>query len=113
MDLFFDGEAFTSEQIAALKRKVSGGMRLLICYMSIGEAENYRYYWQNTWVREPPSWLWDENPDWEGNFKVAYWAPGWKLIIFGEEGSYLDRIIGKGFNGVYLDIIDAFEYFED
>ena len=27
--------------------------------------------------------------------------------------SYLQKIIQAGFDGVYLDIVDAFEYFED
>lgn len=30
----------------------------------------------------------------------------------GGEGAYLDRIMEAGFDGVYLDIVDAFEYYE-
>ena len=30
----------------------------------------------------------------------------------GSPDAYLDRILAAGFDGVYLDIIDAFEYFE-
>ncbi|MCX5769013.1 MAG: hypothetical protein NTZ09_01885 [Candidatus Hydrogenedentes bacterium] len=33
--------------------------------------------------------------------------------ILGGPDAYLDRIITAGFDGVYLDIIDAFEYFEE
>ena len=33
-------------------------------------------------------------------------------IIFGNDESYLHKIIDSGFDGVYLDIIDAFEFFE-
>ena len=29
-----------------------------------------------------------------------------------DASSYLEKIIGAGFDGVYLDIIDGFEYFE-
>jgi len=53
------------------------------------------------------------NPNWEGNFKVQYWNPTWQSIIYGSETSYLKKIINAGFDGVYLDIIDAFQYFED
>ncbi len=112
MDYFFNQEEFTSEEITLLKTKIDGGQRLIIAYMSIGEAEDYRYYWNAEWNAEPPAWLKDENPDWEGNYKVAYWDPGWQSIIYGSSGAYLDKIIEKGFDGVYLDIIDAFEYFE-
>lgn len=33
--------------------------------------------------------------------------------IFGSEDSYLDKIIDQGFDGVYLDIIDAYEYYQE
>ena len=80
--------------------------------MSIGEAEDYRYYWQSSWKIGSPDWIEKENPDWEGNYKVKYWEKGWQDIIYGNNDSYLKKILDTGFDGVYLDIIDAFEYFE-
>ena len=65
------------------------------------------------WKSSPPSWLAGENPDWPGNYKVRYWNTDWQKIIFGEGDSYLGLILDAGFDGVYLDIIDAFEYFEN
>jgi len=113
MDLFFnDGTEFDSTEINQLKNKANGGKRLVISYMSIGEAEDYRYYWQSSWYSNNPSWLDDENPDWEGNYKVKYWEPEWQKIIFGNDSSYLKKILDAGFDGVYLDIIDAFENYE-
>jgi cysteinyl-tRNA synthetase len=113
IDLFFhDNSEFTPSEIEALKTKQNGGSRLVICYMSIGEAENYRYYWQSDWSTNPPDWLGEENPDWEGNFKVHYWDSEWHNIIYGKDNSYLKKILNSGCDGVYLDIIDAFEYFE-
>ncbi len=114
MDLFFqDGSEFTASEIAQLRQKANGGSRLVICYMSIGEAEDYRYYWQNSWNANKPSWLRDENPDWAGNYKVAYWDESWQQIIHGNNSSYLKKILDADFDGVYLDIIDAYEYFEE
>lgn len=113
IDLFFNEVAFTGSEIAALKQKANGGTRLVICYMSIGEAENYRYYWQAEWSQNKPSWLDKENPDWAGNYKVWYWEKDWQNIIYGNNTSYLKKITDAGFDGVYLDIIDAFEYYED
>ena len=113
IDLFFnDNLQLTADDINKLKTKQNGGRRLVICYMSIGEAEDYRYYWQKDWKPGNPAWLEAENPDWKGNYKVRYWDKDWQNITFGSDGAYLDRILNAGFDGVYLDIIDGYEYFE-
>lgn len=113
-DLFFnDGSSFTTDEINQLRNKANGGKRLVISYMSIGEAEDYRYYWKSTWSTLPPEWLAAENPNWKGNYKVKYWNREWQNIIYGNDTSYTKRIIDAGFDGVYLDIIDAFEFFEE
>ena len=114
IDPFFQGtEEFTKSEISSLKLKNNRGARLVIAYMSIGEAEDYRYYWESDWAKDDPSWLADENPDWEGNYKARYWEKEWQDIIYGNDDSYLGKILDAGFDGVYLDIIDAFEYFEE
>lgn len=113
MDLFFkDGSEFSSSEITQLKNKANGGKRLVISYMSIGEAESYRYYWQPAWNSYKPLWMNSENPNWQGNFKVKYWYTEWQNIIYGNENSYAKKILNANFDGVYLDIIDAFEYYE-
>ena len=112
MDLFQAEESFTPRDLDRIRLKKNGGKRLLICYMSIGEAEDYRFYWRREWAESPPPWLEKENPRWKGNYKVRYWDPLWQSLIFGSRESYLDRILAAGFDGVYLDIIDGFEYFE-
>jgi cysteinyl-tRNA synthetase, unknown class len=118
IDYSADGEDSTAFKVAdtdRMKTKPDGGRKLLISYMSIGEAEDYRYYWQTSWgtAKTRPAWLDDLNPDWEGNYKVRFWDPAWQGVIFGSPNSYLDKIIAAGFDGVYLDIIDAFEYWRD
>jgi cysteinyl-tRNA synthetase, unknown class len=118
VDYSADGSAdteFTPADVAAMRRRPDGGTKKVISYMSIGEAESYRYYWNNAWAKKKtqPAWMDDENPDWEGNFKVRYWDPAWQAVILGSPGAYLDKIIAAGFDGVYLDIIDAFEYWKD
>ncbi|MEN7551098.1 endo alpha-1,4 polygalactosaminidase [Rapidithrix thailandica] len=113
MDLFHFGVAYTNAEIEQLKTKQNGGSRLVLGYLSIGEAEDYRYYWNDEWKTNKPGWLEPENPDWEGNYKVKYWYPDWQKIIFGNEESYLKQIVNAGFDGAYLDIVDGFEYFEE
>lgn len=114
MDLFFnDGITFSKTEIEQLKTKANGGKRMIISYMSIGEAENYRYYWNTTWNSNAPAWLGPLNNDWPGNYKVQYWQTDWQNLIYGNSNSYLQKIIDTGFDGVYLDIIDAFEFYEN
>jgi len=112
IDYFHNGSALLPDEITGLKQKPQGGSRLVIAYMSIGEAEDYRYYWQPGWEQEAPAWLESENPYWPGNFVVHYWHPDWQGLIYGNADAYLDRILAAGFDGVYLDTIDSFEYFE-
>lgn len=115
IDYSFDGtadEEFTRQEIEGAKHG-SGGEKLVLAYISIGEAEDYRWYWQQQWATSPPSCLGPENPEWPGDFKVRYWDPGWQQLILGpgQAKSYLERIVDAGFDGVYLDIIDAYEFF--
>lgn len=113
IDAFFDEKLLSQAQIAQLKTKANGGQRLVIAYMSIGEAEDYRYYWQSDWAPDNPSFIRAVNPDWEGNYKVEYWNHEWQSVIYGNSDAYLDKLLSAGFDGAYLDIIDAYEYFED
>jgi cysteinyl-tRNA synthetase len=95
--------------------KSSGDGKIVLAYLSIGEAEDYRGYWIPEWVDQGfsdpdrPEWLGRENPDWPGNFKVKYWHPEWQDIVI----SYLDRIIDQGFDGIYMDIVDAYWYWSN
>ncbi len=111
MDYSVDGDdetAYSAEDIASLKAS-PGGEKIVLAYMSIGEAEDYRFYWQEEWEPGIPAWLDAENPDWVGNYKVRYWESDWQAIVF----AYTDRLLTAGFDGAYLDIIDAFWYYYD
>ncbi|WP_176954842.1 endo alpha-1,4 polygalactosaminidase [Albimonas donghaensis] len=83
--------------------------RMVVSYISIGEAEPYRYYWRQAWERTPPAWLDEVNPEWVDNIRVKYWMSDWQDIVF----DYADRIFEAGFDGLYLDIVSAYERFED
>jgi cysteinyl-tRNA synthetase len=101
-----DGELqFTKEQIKQFKE--SG--KIVLAYISIGEAENWRKYWKKEWDRKPPTWIGEEDPEWEDNFYVQYWNPEWKSIVF----QRLDQILPIGYDGVYLDMVDAYDYWEE
>jgi cysteinyl-tRNA synthetase len=92
---------FTRAQVEQMQRKPDGSRRIMLSYMSIGEAEDYRWYWP----QRSPTWLGPENKKWRGNYGVRFWHPDWQQIIF----EYTDKIVASGFDGVYLDKVDEFE----
>jgi cysteinyl-tRNA synthetase len=108
-DYSLDGSATAKLSATDVSTLRSGG-RVALAYLSIGEAERYRFYWQPAWHPGSPSWLGPANPSYPDNFKVRYWDAAWQSLIFGAPGAYLDQIIDQGFDGVYLDVIDAFEF---
>jgi cysteinyl-tRNA synthetase len=111
IDMFYRGKALTRSDVNSLRKKANGKKRLVCTYVSVGEAESYRYYWKDSWNKDLPEWIVKENPDWEGNYVVRYWSDEWKSILYGSRGAYLDRAIEAGFDGAYLDVIDAYERF--
>lgn len=107
------GAAGNSPDVIPALKHSAGGEKLVLCYMSIGQAENYRWYWQAEWAENPPVWLDDPDPDWAGDYWVRYWEPGWQEIIYGSPESYLDQIMALGFDGVYLDRVDTYWYYQE
>lgn len=106
-----DGSSgLTRSQISKLKTKPDGSRRLVIAYINIGEAENYRSYWQKSWTTQPPAWMGSENCRWKGDHRVRHWSPEWQSIVFGQPKSVLGRLIDAGYDGVWLDRVDIFYY---
>ncbi len=82
--------------------------KLVIAYIDIGQAENFRTYWQPSWGIGDPEWIVTGDPDgWEGNFPVAYWYEEYRDVWL-SEGGYLQAILDAGFDGVYLDWVEAY-----
>ncbi len=104
-----DESSLTPADLARLKRKPNGQPRTMLAYLSIGEAESYRSYWDPAWKRTKPDWLLGENPDWKENYAVCFWKPEWQGIMCGNPEARLDRVIAAGFDGVYLDKCDVFD----
>lgn len=108
--VFSGGEPWTRADLETIRQ--GKAERKVIAYVSIGEAEDYRPYWVKEWndrsAAGPPTWLGTENPDWPGNYRVNYWRAEWQKIIL----NAIDDVMACGFDGVYLDIVDGFETFE-
>ncbi|MGB3294849.1 MAG: endo alpha-1,4 polygalactosaminidase [Phormidesmis sp.] len=119
--------AFSPDEIADLQRS---GKRVL-GYMAIGAADSDRFYDQQPGDSHPfshqrgRSLVAAENPDFPGTFYLRYWLSDWQAILLGEalpswvqanrwpNSSYLERILEAGFDGVYLDDIDAYQQFNE
>ena len=115
LDAAFSSEApWTAADLSAIRAGRAG--RKVVAYLSIGEAEDYRAYWHREWDANrdgkpdvgAPAFLLAQNPEWKGNYRVKYWQPGWQQLLLAD----VDRIMAAGFDGVYLDIVDGFETFE-
>lgn len=96
-----DDSALSAEQVSDLQTTQD---KLLYAYTSIGEAESYRDYWQDSWTTQPPDYVLGENTQWDGNFRVEFWDTDWQQIIF----SRVDDVLEKGYDGIYLDIVDGY-----
>jgi cysteinyl-tRNA synthetase, unknown class len=100
----------TPDEVTKLKTKPNGQRRVVISYLSIGEAEEFRFYWNEGWKTQKPAWLERENCAWPKAWMVRFWEPGWRDLIVSGPDAYLKRIIAAGFDGVYLDRIDMWEH---
>jgi len=129
------GDGAPSEWVASLPfiskwpfRSDGVHRKVILAYVDIGEAEDWRWYWDwsKDWdcVGAPPT-DWPDyilacDPDgWSGNYPVAYWDEDWKdIVIYGEnQGNHPDRdytsaideAILDGFDGIYLDWVEGYE----
>jgi len=113
LDATFGGETAWGQADLDTIRSGKAG-RKVVAYLSIGEAEDYRPYWQSDWVSNgkrtaaAPAWLGIENPEWKGNYQVKYWNAEWQKLML----AAIDDAISRGFDGVYLDIVDGFQTYE-
>lgn len=110
MDLFYNETPYSISEINQLKTKANGAQRLVIAYMNIGSAENFRYYWQDGWKLHNPDWIKKKYIGYDDEFWVEYWNQDWQDIIYGNENSYTKRIINAGFDGAYLDNVEAYYF---
>lgn len=94
-----DGHFFTAPEVALMGGGDGGG--LLLGYFSIGEAEVYRDYFSTI----PAAALGPENPQWDGNYEVAYWTNEWRAVAT----AYLDRMLAAGYDGIYFDVVDEYQ----
>jgi len=112
VDVFHGRLPLSKRAVETLKYKKIGAKRLVLAYLDIGSAASYRYYWQPGWREGSPLWIsapYRGDPD---RYHVQFWQPEWQRIISGDSQSFLYGIINQGFDGVVLDGLEAYKFYE-
>lgn len=115
VDYSWDGgetREMTPENINDIRGRLGKGT-ILLAYLSVGEAEDYRFYWRGPALQGQATFVGPANPRWPGNYRVRYWDRRWHDIVYGAADSYLARIISQGFDGVFLDTVDTTAFFTE
>ncbi len=109
-----DDPANSHKLVQMLRTKPDRSRRIVLAYINIGQAENWRTYWQSDWTAPTPrkhgkpGFLLTIDPDgWEGCYPVAYWDQRWKNIWISPDG-IVSTLAQIGFDGVYLDWVAAY-----
>ncbi len=134
----YDPSFNASDMVTRIKGSMaSDGVhrKLVIAYIDIGQAEEWRWYWDGHTTYEEQGTcrqsfidqiqVWAPfvaacDPDgWAGNYPVAFWERDWKdVVIDGTNlgtgwnlpfSSMLEEVLNDGFDGVYLDWVEAWE----
>ncbi|MBC7908788.1 MAG: hypothetical protein H7Y60_18835 [Rhodospirillaceae bacterium] len=102
-------DALTKEDVKRLKYKEMGAPRLMLAVLPVGKAYDGRWYWQKGWEAGNPPFLFAPIPEEPGSFVTDMADPKWKELL----GKYLAGIMDLGFDGVVLDNLDTYLWFEE
>lgn len=106
--LFQEKERYTKEEIASLKQKKNGFKRLVIGELSVTEASENAYYWQDSWNEELPEWIEAFSLYNNGRYISRYWEEPFREIL----ANYFKDIFVMDFDGVWLTGGENYDYFE-
>ena len=112
-DVFHNlAEPLSKQAVETLKYKKLGAKRLVFAYVDIGFAASDRYYWKPGWGEGFPAFIKEPLPSDPDRYFVDFRAPEWQKLIADDAQSYIYGCIAQGFDGVILDGIDVYKYFE-
>lgn len=94
-----------SEAVGDLSTEDKRG-RLCVGYMSVGEAERYRWFYPD--VKDKP-WVLDANPEWPDSRLVDPRSPEWRALVVDYVAA---GILDAGYDGFVLDNVDTGEELE-
>lgn len=91
------GAFWSSTDVTTMK---SGGGKVF-GYFDCGWCEDYRPYYATAVAAGILGT--HPDPEWPAEFSVAFWTTDWHNIAF----DWCDSLMAAGFNGIYLDVVDA------
>lgn len=100
--MVLDPDCYSAFEIQELK--LSGAT--VVAYLSVGEAESYRDYYAKI---ASSGLIIAENESWKTNFSIKYWDPLWLDTL----QKYSSSILEKGFDGFFMDVVDAWEAYDE
>ena len=78
---------------------------VVLAYLNVGQAEDYRTYWAD-WAVGEPSFVLGVDPDgWAGNYPVSFWDARWRKILLAQ----VDALVADGFDGAMCDWVFGIE----
>jgi len=114
VDVFHRGRnALTKKNVRKLQLKKIGSRRLVLTYMNIGFADTSRFYWKSGWGTGNPIFIGDPTPEDADRYFVQFWDRAWHEVITGTPNSYDYGITQQGFDGVILDGLENYKFFEN
>lgn len=109
IDVSFKGsDPLTKDEVKRLRYKEMGAPRLMLAELPVGRAYDWRWYWQKGWAAGNPPFLVAPDPDEPGRFVTDLADGQWKELL----GKYITGIMDLGFDGVVLDDLDTYLWFE-
>lgn len=102
-------DPLTRDDVKRLKFKQLGSSRLVLAVLPVGRAYDWRWYWKKGWEAGNPPFLFAPDPVQPGAFYADMTSAAWKEIL----GKYMAGIMDLGFDGVLIDDLDTFLWFED
>ncbi|MCR6631150.1 MAG: hypothetical protein NVV74_14480 [Magnetospirillum sp.] len=102
-------DPLTKDEVKRLRFKELGSPRLMLAVLPLGKAYDWRWYWQKGWEAGDPSFLFAPDPGDPGSFVADMGDPQWLELL----GKYITGIMDLGFDGVVLDDLDTYLWFEE
>ncbi|OGW81389.1 MAG: hypothetical protein A2Z83_02045 [Omnitrophica bacterium GWA2_52_8] len=72
-----------------------------IAYVSVGEAESYRGYWEKI---KTEAFVLDENENWKENYYVDVRSAEWSAVLLRK---VIPEVLQQGFDGIFMDTLDT------
>lgn len=112
VDVMHGRQPLSKRAVETLKYKKLGSRRLVLARMDVGFAASYQYYWKEGWREGSPSWITAPHPDDPDRYLVEFWQPQWQEMLSGNDTSYLFGIVKQGYDGVVLESLNSFLFYE-